>query len=242
MHYIYIIQNIVNSKIYVGQTKDPAQRWRQHKAMARRPNDKRAQSPLYHSMRKHGLDNFTFEVVAVFTSAEDADAHEINLIAALKTTQSEVGYNLAPGGLVNRHSAETRDKQRAKRLQAIERNVERYGAKMSPDQRIKLREANIGKKQSEESKQKKSAATKGIPRGPMTEATKQKISEANKGSPPTSGCFKPGLIPHNKSSIWEHVEEIVDATRSGETQASVALRFGVSQATIWNVLHKQRIS
>lgn len=45
----------------------------------------------------------------------------------------------------------------------------------------KMREIHAGKKQSEETKQKRSASLKGIPKGPMSEETKRKLSEAHKG-------------------------------------------------------------
>lgn len=61
--YIYKITNLVNQKVYIGQTvqKNPKMRWYSHQADSR----KGKKSYLYDSIRKHGIDNFTWEVIDV---------------------------------------------------------------------------------------------------------------------------------------------------------------------------------
>ena len=60
MH-IYKITNLINNKVYVGQTiqKNPAMRWYAHLADAR--NGKK--SHLYDSIRKYGKENFSWEIL-----------------------------------------------------------------------------------------------------------------------------------------------------------------------------------
>ena len=60
MH-IYKITNLVNGKIYIGQTvqKNPKMRWYAHLADARRGK----KSYLLDSIRKHGKDSFVWKVV-----------------------------------------------------------------------------------------------------------------------------------------------------------------------------------
>ena len=58
IYYIYKIENLVNSKVYIGFTNNPTTRWSDHKKIIKK--DKR---PLYKSMLKHGVENFSFDVI-----------------------------------------------------------------------------------------------------------------------------------------------------------------------------------
>ena len=57
---IYKIQNIENNKIYIGQSIDIAQRWREHRsdALTNRNN-----SILHLAMQKYGEFNFSYEII-----------------------------------------------------------------------------------------------------------------------------------------------------------------------------------
>ncbi len=55
---IYKITNIKNGKVYIGQSIDIEERWRQHKKDCNRRNQN-----LYLAFRKYGLDSFYFEVL-----------------------------------------------------------------------------------------------------------------------------------------------------------------------------------
>ena len=54
--YIYKITNNINGKVYIGQSKDPEDRFKQHKCCF-------GNSRLYTSMKSYGVDNFTMEVL-----------------------------------------------------------------------------------------------------------------------------------------------------------------------------------
>jgi group I intron endonuclease len=58
MYYIYKITNTITNKAYIGFTHDPKERWSNH-----RTDYKRINRPLYNSMKKHGRDVFTFEII-----------------------------------------------------------------------------------------------------------------------------------------------------------------------------------
>jgi hypothetical protein len=64
---IYIIQHVKTGRVYVGQTtmEDPERRFYLHKLSIGSVNH-----PLYNSMKKNGIDEFSFLVV---DSAEDQD-------------------------------------------------------------------------------------------------------------------------------------------------------------------------
>jgi len=59
---IYLITNMINGKMYVGQSKNIYNRFKSHKASAFSENVKRHYL-LYRSIRKYGLENFRFEVL-----------------------------------------------------------------------------------------------------------------------------------------------------------------------------------
>lgn len=57
---IYLIQNLINGKCYIGQSIDIYTRWRRHK----NPNTwVEKDYPLYRAFQKYGLNNFKFEIL-----------------------------------------------------------------------------------------------------------------------------------------------------------------------------------
>lgn len=50
--YLYKITNLVNNKIYIGQTNDPKQRWSHHKSDANKPI-----MAISRAMNKYGISN-----------------------------------------------------------------------------------------------------------------------------------------------------------------------------------------
>lgn len=58
--YCYKVTNQVNGKIYIGFATNPKTRWRNHK----RDADKGRGYVFHAAIRKHGWDNFAFEVIA----------------------------------------------------------------------------------------------------------------------------------------------------------------------------------
>lgn len=59
MRFIYLIRNIENNKVYVGQTKNFSNRKACHLYSARRGVDRY----LYRAIRKYGEENFLFEII-----------------------------------------------------------------------------------------------------------------------------------------------------------------------------------
>lgn len=91
--FVYVIENTVNAKRYVGKSAQPAKRWTQHRINARNGVD----SILYRAMRKHGEENFEFCVVECCESEEASYERECAWIAKLQT-HGDRGYNATPGG------------------------------------------------------------------------------------------------------------------------------------------------
>ena len=101
-HCIYIIQNNINLKIYVGYSSRANKRWTEHKRVARQPNHSEHNKPLYCDIREYGIDSFSFNVIKTFDTEKEALQAEIDCIDALKTNITKYGegcngYNIHSG-------------------------------------------------------------------------------------------------------------------------------------------------
>lgn len=134
--YVYLITNLVNGKKYVGQTvQNPERRWARHK----RNCVNGYPYHIYNAMRKHGIENFQFELIDECVCSEELFESEIRWIEHYDTFKG-VGYNMTSGGmspmLGRTHTEESK-------------------RKMSKDRSGKLNPF-YGKKHTEESKRKMS--------------------------------------------------------------------------------------
>jgi group I intron endonuclease len=93
--YIYKITNMLNDKIYIGQSIDKKGRWKQHKYSAKR--DEPVQY-IHHAMKKYGVENFKFEVIDFAFNQWQADCLEINYIQQYNATDKQFGFNIETGG------------------------------------------------------------------------------------------------------------------------------------------------
>jgi group I intron endonuclease len=100
---IYKITNLINNKVYVGQTiqKNPKMRWYAHLADAR--NGKKTH--LYDSIRKYGISAFLWEIIDTGTSLGDLNAKEEYWLEHFRSL-TEV-YNLRKAGDNKLHSAKS---------------------------------------------------------------------------------------------------------------------------------------
>lgn len=145
---LYLIENQVNGKRYIGQTvRSLQERWRRH-CWACTINSK---MPISSAIQKYGKENFTITALAKFTSIEELNEAEL-LVATEMKTFSPSGYNLRAGGNGGHLSTSTKEKIR----------ISRIGKKASDFTRSKLSKSHTGKKQSEETKQKLSKHFNGI--------------------------------------------------------------------------------
>ena len=86
---IYLITNLINSKPYVGQTKQALEeRFKQHA---------RTDSLIGNAIRKYGAENFTIEVLEECDTPDRLNEREIFWIATLNS-KTPNGYNLTDGG------------------------------------------------------------------------------------------------------------------------------------------------
>lgn len=93
--YIYKITNLLNGKMYIGQTNNPKRRERQHFSLAPSILEKNKNKILYNAMLKYGVQNFSFEIIE--DECEDYNEKEKFWIKELNTL-IPFGYNMTEGG------------------------------------------------------------------------------------------------------------------------------------------------
>ena len=109
---IYKIENVINHKIYIGQSKDIETRWEHHKWELN--NHKHSNNYLQKAWDKYGEENFIFEIVELCDESV-IDIKEQEYIKSFQSLSYQNGYNLDSGGNLNKHhSQETKDKIRIK--------------------------------------------------------------------------------------------------------------------------------
>lgn len=89
--YIYQITNLINNKIYIGQTNNIKKRWSNHKC------GNNSNMIIARAIKKYGVENFKFEILYRNLSLEEANIKEIQLIKE-KNSRVPNGYNIASGG------------------------------------------------------------------------------------------------------------------------------------------------
>lgn len=142
MRYVYVIRNLVNGKVYVGQAKNPAVRKAGHFYEARKGNKR----PLYASIRKHGAENFSFEVLEECAD-ELINERERFWVSHFDSYNLEKGYNLTNGGnQCFTVSDQTRQQMSEKAKLRVGPLNNRWGKKHSPETLQKMRENNSMKR------------------------------------------------------------------------------------------------
>lgn len=150
--YIYVITNLINSKIYVGQSVNPIQRFYNH------IHDSRANSLIYNAIKKYGKENFSFEIILCCFDIETIDKLEQTYISLYNSNNRNFGYNIESGGsLTKNKTIETRQKISAAK-KGVKRTPEQIikmsqyltGIPKSKDHIEKVKKANTGKKRSSE--------------------------------------------------------------------------------------------
>lgn len=95
MYYLYKITNLINNKIYIGQTVDPYQRWAQHKSAAKYQTGSQT---VTRAITKYGHESFSFEVIATCKTLDDVNFLENVTINQYDSLNRDIGYNINIGG------------------------------------------------------------------------------------------------------------------------------------------------
>jgi len=171
---VYLVRNIQNGKVYVGQTiRTIDERWKIHIRDARRG------STLYfHSaIRKYGAESFSIERLQICRSLEQLNKAEKKFIEKNESCNPRFGYNHRTGG---ENSMPT--------LSARQRMSEAHrGKRLSDDHRQQQSEGRKGHSTSAETRSKISLALRGHG---CSVATRNRISASNTGRPLSEGHKK----------------------------------------------------
>ena len=107
---IYKITNIINGKVYIGQSTNLKDRIKQHKSMIKNYNENN--NYLRKATKKYGYKNFKIEIIK-FCDEKELDYYEIYYIDLYKSSDRKFGYNIELGGNINKHlSKEQIDKMK----------------------------------------------------------------------------------------------------------------------------------
>lgn len=184
---IYKIENLVNDKVYIGQSKNINERIRKHKESLK--YNHHFNKHLQRSWNKYGENNFKFNVIDIcdYELLNDKEQFYINKYNSMN---SNCGYNKESGGKVKKLSDETK----------IKISLSRIGMKISEDTRKKMSLSHIGEnnsfynqKHSEEFKKKMSVLKKGIP---LSSEHREKIKD-------TGVKFKEGKDHPNSIKVYK---------------------------------------
>ena len=112
---IYKITNLINGKVYIGQARNIEKRWKEHKN-----NIKICDQVLYRAMRKHGFENFSFEILML--CEEDLlnlmEKYYIEKYNSYIHAENSNGYNMTTGGEGNKgykHTKKSKQKMKGQR-------------------------------------------------------------------------------------------------------------------------------
>lgn len=177
---IYIYTNLINGKIYIGQTLHPNKRFSAHK---RAYHDN---STFHFAIKKYGFENFKYEILHTFNYRSKEEAKillnfwEKFYIKECDSANKNVGYNLTQGG----------DGTVGYKLTAERRKKISNFMKAHPNSGM-YHKGNI-------------PYNKGVP---CSEVTKHKLSEYNKKHP-NSGTFTNGHVVSEDIKIKIRVEKL----------------------------------
>lgn len=93
LHCIYMHQNQINGKVYIGQTNNLKVRWN--------PHSYKGSSYFYNAILKYGWDKFSHKIIENNIPSEKIDAREKYWINYYESNNKDKGYNLTSGGTNN---------------------------------------------------------------------------------------------------------------------------------------------
>lgn len=158
MYKIYKYTNLINGKVYIGQTKHTLEE------RAINGTNYKGSTHFYNAIQKYGWDNFKPEILEDDLSLGEANQLEEYYISKYNSTNPDIGYNISPGGKNNKISDKTK---KIISMKAIERYKDKtknpmYGKKHSKTSKSIMSEKKkgcnnpmYGRKESEETKLKR---------------------------------------------------------------------------------------
>jgi len=94
---VYKITNIISGKCYIGITSRIKRRIYEHIKYSEEESHKLA-CYLHRAIKKHGLENFIFEIIEICSDNKTLSKREEFFIKKFKSCNDSFGYNLTQGG------------------------------------------------------------------------------------------------------------------------------------------------
>lgn len=96
---IYVIENLINGKKYVGQAENIGSRWTAHIRRGKGLEQGRTEL-IYQAMQKYELSNFSFRIIEEcdISELDIREAYWINVYNTYVYNPNSWGYNVLPGG------------------------------------------------------------------------------------------------------------------------------------------------
>ena len=174
---IYKITHLDTKRCYIGQCIGNVKaRWRSHKA---------ADTHLGRSIKKYGVESFSFEVIDAANSIEELNEKEIKYIAQYGSITPN-GFNIESGGrnapmaehvkviISQTHKGKTIPDWQRKLISEANKNKV-----VSEETREKIRQSRLGKKLTDEAKKKIAESNKFKNFTPRTSESKERITQLN---------------------------------------------------------------
>ena len=142
-HIVYLIENKLNNKKYIGYTKHSIQhRWRQHCNRSK----KGVNTPFYNAIRKYGAQEWLLSILCECQTSNEAKEKEIYFIEKFDSYNN--GYNATLGGDGNNGliMSEESNKKRSEALKGKPKNYDRMHGKKHTDETLaKMRKPKADK-------------------------------------------------------------------------------------------------
>jgi group I intron endonuclease len=237
--YLYMIQNMINNKLYVGKSNNPKIRWHNHKKVALGGKEKYPEDffAIHSAISKYGIDNFSFEIIDEFNTEQEAYDAETFVIELLESHNKNYGYNCNCGGEGGiRPNDETMAKLIAYqnrpdvKLQKSERAKAKH--KKDPNYLANFNKGNQytkGRIVSDETRNKISISGKGRI---VSEDTKKKMSKAHSGENHESAKLSEVDVLYLRKEF-----EMIKKDKK-EFMNIMGKKFGVGSKTIENVVYR----
>ena len=157
--YTVYMHKFPNGKVYVGITKNSIYtRWANGQGYK---HNKR----MTNAIKRYGWENISHIIIAENISKEQACKLEIEKIKEFDSTNEQKGYNYSTGGESGASGVKQSQETIRKRIQNTNGGINPFlGKKHTEETKDKISAAGKGRKVSEETKRKISNSTKGVPK------------------------------------------------------------------------------
>lgn len=226
--YVYIITNLINNKKYIGLSTN--------KKKSLRKTYYGSGKLIKKAIEKYGKNNFTKEIVKEFENEKDCREYERYLIQESNAVQSELYYNLAPGGYGGSSKGRILSEEQKQRMRTLN-----LGKKRNKEACYNISISKMGIKQSIESRDKKSISMKKYHEN-LSDDNKQlinnKISIALTGKI-TKNETKEKLSRFNAKHSDEVVIEIFYMIKDKVPYSKISKIYGISPSQITSIKNKK---